>query len=872
MLHVRHRHREGTEISVSALTPSVVRSHLATQCRYAQRLLKEDYRFGANGDPDGRVVPLAAFAHEPADIRSACIAVTTAEGDAEETVASCRGMGAPVVFVCQGDRLQWWAQRTGGPERLEDVPANLLNGFFDRHRQEFSPQAIYRAKTTARLEGSQLAFVDLGLMPAVENELGDRLSKLVERVFARLREHLGWRALTPDRGHWLLRSSFWLLAAKILKDKDVLGFKTLNFSQPREVFTRVGRHYYSTQPPEEHLDQGQLAALSSAAPLVAQFAALGHVTTESLAQVYDTAFITKKERKAWGIHTTPPFLVDYMLWRLRPWIEEIPQAERYVFEPGCGHGAFLIGAMRLLRELAPAYSAAARQEYLRRRLRGLDQDAFAIEVARLSLTLADIPNPNGWRLDIGDMFASGVLERRAKEAMIVLANPPFEAFSPAERARYAPSASKILNLKAVEAFRRALMNLRPGAVFGIVCPQGFLHSDNARQLREWMLRNLELQEVAMFADKMFTYADVESAILLGRRPLRQLPSAVTVRFRRVREADVGLFQSSYRPTTEQFVPQERFLSQEGHALRLPEIEDVWAFLGSHPLLNSLAHIGQGFQHKGRDLPPNAPTVSVHRFPGAIQGFAGLRNDPMLHQLPDRVWLNLEHRVIRTPGTGLVVGTPQALLNYAPVGRGPWRLKGLLDRKGHPVTSRFLTVRARDASTSLEYLWGLINSPLANAYAYCHSEKRDILAGTMRKLPVPRASVTEIQRVSEAVRAYFAEVSPADEGLKAQTRPDRAKELLLAVEAEVLRLYGLPPRLERQVLDLFAGHPRPGVPFDFDGYYPAGFTPFVPLHVYVSESYRLSTAGEVHRRTKNVRPSKELLAALDAAVEAFSVDD
>ena len=32
-------------------------------------------------------------------------------------------------------------------------------------------------------------------------------------------------------------------------------------------------------------------------------------------------------------------------------------------------------------------------------------DPFALEIARLSLTLADVPNPNGWALTEADMFS-----------------------------------------------------------------------------------------------------------------------------------------------------------------------------------------------------------------------------------------------------------------------------------------------------------------------------------------------------------------------------------------------------------------------------------------------------------------------------------
>ena len=47
--------------------------------------------------------------------------------------------------------------------------------------------------------------------------------------------------------------------------------------------------------------------------------------------------------------------------------------------------------------------------------------------------------------------------------------------------------------------------------------------------------------------------------------------------------------------------------------------------------------------------------------------------------------------------------------------------------------------------------------------------------------------------------------------------NEVKQTLLALDAEVLKLYGLPPRLERQLLDLFTGVERKGVGCDFRGY-------------------------------------------------------
>ena len=92
-------------------------------------------------------------------------------------------------------------------------------------------------------------------------------------------------------------------------------------------------------------------------------------------------------------------------------------------------------------------------------------------------------------------------------------------------------------------------------------------------------------------------------------------------------------------------------------------------------------------------------------------------------------------------------------------------------------------------------------------------------------------------------------------------------LLQQVDAEILRLYDFPPRLERQLLDLFSGYKRPGVPFDFSRYFPDDFAPCFPLHVYLSEEYQRSTAGALRRRYKPVT-DPAILTALEHAVKAF----
>lgn len=94
-----------------------------------------------------------------------------------------------------------------------------------------------------------------------------------------------------------------------------------------------------------------------------------------------------------------------------------------------------------------------------------------------------------------------------------------------------------------------------------------------------------------------------------------------------------------------------------------------------------------------------------------------------------------------------------------------------------------------------------------------------------------------------------------------------RSLLLAIDAEILRLYQLPPKLEKELLDYFAGWPRPGVPFEFDRYYSPGFESYVPLHVYLSPEFQGSTVSRL-LSLQNSTP-EVLVNALAHAREAFN---
>jgi type I restriction-modification system DNA methylase subunit len=189
-------------------------------------------------------------------------------------------------------------------------------------------------------------------MPLVEEQVGKSLASLVERNVSELKDILDWKEVNAEQGHWLLKAIFWLLSGKILHDKDVDRFENVNPQNIEDLFRRVAKHYGSA--PLRIESRKLLDALQGPARDIDRFSSLALTTTESLAYVYENALISQETRSSLGTHTTPSFLVDYIVGGLTDWIEEIPISERTVFEPACGHAAFLVSAMRLLTEMLPA--------------------------------------------------------------------------------------------------------------------------------------------------------------------------------------------------------------------------------------------------------------------------------------------------------------------------------------------------------------------------------------------------------------------------------------------------------------------------------------------------------------------------------------
>ena len=364
-----------------------------------------------------------------------------------------------------------------------------------------------------------------------------------------------------------------------------------------------------------------------------------------------------------------------------------------------------------------------------------------------------------------------------------------------------------------------------------------MYSNNSKSLREKLAHEFEFEEICQFPDRVFNFAKKESAVLIGRKTASGVAASHSLNHRRIRIHGIDAFKLRYEASSDVEILQTRFSQDNDWDLRVPELENIWRATLNLPRFDSCADIGNGFIHLGHNHPKLASgpvLVSDKKFPGARKGYIRFSRGIQTHRLPNEVWVNVDAQVIFRPRSGIATGVPQVLLNFAPIQSAPWCLKALLDTNGHAVNSRFLTIRPRNSTFTLEALWAICNSPFTNAYAYAHSTKREILVGTLREMRIPIMSDVDVSRLTAAVRTYFNAVAVHEDPMPLRGDDVRFQEkekmrlLHWRIDAEVLRLYALPMALERQLLDYFAGWKRAGVPFKQDRYFPDHFEEPVSL--------------------------------------------
>lgn len=769
----------------------------AVQAGYRDAAIVRDYSFAdvLHERDECRTVALAAFTHTPPSYRSAALAVVdaTAARTAAELVAENRALGAPLLFLLDGDSITvWQVGMERPPRRLLQTDARGLPGVFAENRDSWHPQAIHRAKSIGGLRSEyQLDFVDAGLLPAIEGEVHSKLDHLLGDALAAA--HEGRRRLDK---RLLFRATFRFLAAKVLRDRS---HPVAAKWDPSDVASVLGEieNYYGLLHVAPDLSTTMASRLAPVWEVISAGIDFRNISSDDLAFVYENTLVTPETRSHFGTHSTPRQVAEYVTDSLSLWNHDLESLR--IYEPFAGAGVFLVAALRRLRDLLPTdWDDQKRHAFSVERVFGDELDSFAREVAVLSLILADYPNANGWRIGERDLFVGDSLAKRAKSATVVLCNPPFESFKPKERSQY-PEAAKLNHLKAAFVLE-SVIDAKPNGL-GFVLPRPALLGKQWQRARNRIEAQYHEIEFVSLPDRVFEYSAIRSALVIAHTPrIAELPHGTIVRSTTVAERDREGFLRSGK-TTSMRLRELPFVRDRKEPLWIPELEELWEYLSNSPTLSDIAEVHRGLEWTY----PQREAVSPRRQAGHVRGLAGA-NSVQQFVAAGLSWMDFREDSVKW-SRNWPWKRPKILANAARISRGPWCLAAVVDESGLVSSQQLVGVWVRnDARFELHELCAVLNSPLANAFAAVHSEPDRIRNTVFCRIPIPHALPSTVQ---ELAKRY----ARAAQECLAQTTPERqyvARRILDELDATVLEAYELPPRLEAALLEHFRETARPTV--------------------------------------------------------------
>ena len=799
---------------------------------YRPESLIHDYSFADVLSETGeeQCVALAAFTQVPESYRSAAFGVITGAHDAD-AVLRRRALGAPILFSIGPEDVGVWRVGAEGKPRLsERVPLDQLDALFERNADNWNPHAVHRAKSLGQTQTAyQLDFVDLGLMPAIEHEIEVKLDRLLGDVITQLLIGID----DPQREEAVFRTTFRLLAAKILIDRQHPDATSWTNAPVRDVLAGIETYYHL-----DHMLRPAVDALPSVAVETAWSTLRGAITfrnisSDSLAFVYENTLVTADTRKRFGTHSTPRQVAEYVVGQLD--LGRFDREDITIYEPFAGAGMFLVAALRHLRDQLPdTLTGEERHAFLVKRISGAELDSFACEVAKLSLILADYPNANGWKIASRDLFEKDALEADAAGKRIVLCNPPWEDFDSEERKRYPEMAAK--SFSKPMAVLRTLIEARPEGL-GIVLPHGFLRQQQYSELRQRLADQYDCIELTALPQRIFQHASFEAAIVVatGLRDSARAEGAPTS----LRSIDVaGRNREDFLASGKTTAERRRIKVVRSGDLWIGALDEVWEYLADYPVLGSKAEVHRGLQWISQ--PAGWSPVPRQGFtPGILKPADSL----LQYGLTTTGYVDMrEEAAYRLGPLSRPWDKPKILANVSPRSRGLWRLDGVADLTGLVPSQAFFGIWPTSRDLPLEVIEALINSPLASAYVLEHATNQHLTNAIMKQLPLPKRGqlsdvVTAVWRYREAVAAVAANA------LRTPEIDERLEALLIDIDAQLLKAFDLPPRLERRLLEAFRGHEAERrVEHHFKGWFPEDFTAYIPLHEYIGPLLRENTGA------------------------------
>ncbi|MGD1046030.1 MAG: N-6 DNA methylase [Bacteroidota bacterium] len=798
---------------------------------FQKEQIKERYEFvDLLGQAQTRTVDLGVFGREPLDYKSACFGIHLLRegGDEFETAKSLCSFGASQLFIVLNGSTQRWFNSSSKPKLVQSLPTTDVPNLIRSNSIVWNPDYMMKVRSGLELpKPEQIDFVDVDLIPALEKEASVKIDSLIKRALYKVEINRKKHRISLSEEN-VYRTLFRLLTAKLLSDRGVPVNGEIDFSKPLDTLKSVSNFYGMTNQnfnkPFNHL----LAEISG---IVGDSFSFKNLSVDTLTYVYENTLVTEAKRKEYGIHSTPAYLADFIIANLP--LDGIPLRNLNVIDPMCGHAIFLIAAMRRLRELLPPQlDGKHRHEYFADHLHGIEIDSFACEVARMCLTLADFPQPDGWDIHKHDVFQGDILNKAIQQSTVVVGNPPFETIP-----NVSPKTSK-----AKELLRQVLPKMPKDGIIGIVLPKSFLTGKDYKVERNYLLDKFTILNVTELPERVFTHATVETCVITAKKSKTEAKA----KYFMVDRPSLELFKSKYFIPCKDEVKQDYFTTTQQGQIFVPVMRGVWDYLKTNPRFESLANVHKGVEYELRLISEHRESVIKSRpFQNSQPGLWNIPTDQFqfvigtgeYFSLDKRYWRNQNSKAWRLPWK-----TPKIIVPQSRDSSSHWRFAAVIDKEGLIVGRNLYAIWPKTNSVSMEFLCALLNSPVGQAYCLAHGYQQLTRGRDYESIPIPRSIPYPTTLIDGLVNSYLT--------LSKNEQYNAARDALLQIDAEILKLYELPPKLERGLLDFFWGHKR-RVPFDFQGYIPPTFDSWIPLHIYISKDYKEATIADTLRRLPSI---------------------
>lgn len=805
---------------------------------YGSTLVQEEYRFADWFSPSAeeRQADAAAFGQTPYSYESACIGVARANGIyGVDLVNRFRALGAPIFLEITRTEIREWAvsRKENGHGLVTTYSPDRVGEMFANRASDWKPQSLLRAKNIGSFHWSPQLGLFAGLLPELEQHIEKKLDPLLHDTLARTRDIYRVSTGRDANAAHLFRLVFWILTAKVFYDRKVQGFANVS-GDPDELLALVAKHYKSDVPALLNRQTRELAA-----SLIWSEMDFRNLSVEVLSQIWSTTLVDEETQQRLRIHRTSRTIVRYMVERLLPLMPSTGDDKRIILEPCAGSSVFLIGAMNVLRQRLFLMNTIERHRYFVQHLEAVEMDPFAVEISRLALTLADFPNPDGWKITDKDVFERGSLSSELRRAGVVLCNPPFGDFDEEERLRYQPAATS----KPAELLNIVLKDLHSEGILGFVLPRNIIDGAGYSGVREQLARRFATIELTLLPDRAFEKADYETALLLASDPVIHTSCRVSNRRVNDNQAAWQEFERLHIVSTDHFA--ELGIEEASTNLTVPELPEVWEFLSNYPPLREVADLHRGIEWNLPLIENRSSLEREHPADGFMLGVPS-RAKFNVFERPPLKYLNMRPKDQRGNAWQLDWRKPKAIINKNALSRGAWRLAAFADSEGITCYQNCTGVWPTSEEFDEWLLAAVLNSPVANAFVAIREGKTNITIETLNLLPVPHFTEKQKQRLRSLIKLYL-ELITSESFMEAPPSAD-PERVLKQIDAQVLDGYRMPPRIERQLLDYFRGHERPTV-HSFSEYFPQDFGVYFSLSDYLSPDFASATVGELLKRMR-----------------------